>query len=332
MAVYKVIQDIEAEDKLLGPLTLKGFIYAAIAAVLAFINFRLLVAGSLGIIRVPFILIFALPMILFAVLAAPLGREQPTEVWLLSRLRFFFKNHVRIWDQSGVNHLVTITVPKKIERILTKNFSQTEVKSRLEALASTLDSRGWVIKDATLNTGGIPGYLQTEAGDSDRLVGASTIIAPTPISDIKLSDDILDEQNNSTAQHVNALMETAEAKRKDNVAHIISAARSSVSTTNDSQASPSTATDTYTDEERDFLDKRHLEEQKLNSAHPIVGFAEQDNKKPSAAAAKKPKTAVTAFRRTDNMELAQSGNAFSVASLAKLANRSNPSEVVINLH
>ena len=33
MATYKVIQDIEAEDKLLGPLTLRQFIYAAVAGV-----------------------------------------------------------------------------------------------------------------------------------------------------------------------------------------------------------------------------------------------------------------------------------------------------------
>jgi hypothetical protein len=46
MAVYKVIQDVEAEDKLLGPLTLKGFIYALIAATCAFIEFKLVFIGS----------------------------------------------------------------------------------------------------------------------------------------------------------------------------------------------------------------------------------------------------------------------------------------------
>jgi hypothetical protein len=332
MAVYKVIQDIEAEDKLLGPLTLKGFIYAAIAATLAFINFRLLVASSLGAIRWPFVLMLSLPMILFGVLAAPLGREQPTEVWLLSRVRFLLKNHKRTWDQSGMNHLVTITVPKKVERILTKNFSQTEVKSRLQALASTLDSRGWVIKDVALNASGVPGYLQTEAGDSDRLIGASTLVEPGPISEIKPSDDILDEQNNSTAQHFNELMQTAETKRKDDVASIISAARSTAATDDNQQATGPTDNSVLTADEQEFLDKTHQEEQKLHSAHPIVGFASQENKKPATAASKTRQTAVTATRRTDNINLAQSGNAFSVASLAKLANRSNSSEVVINLH
>src|SRR5579864_40851 len=117
MAVYKVIQDIEAEDKLLGPLTLKGFIYAAIAGTCAFIEFRLLLIGTP--IKYLFMLMFALPMILFGVLASPLGREQPTEVWLLSRIKFFLKPHKRIWDQAGMEELVTITAPKHQEIQLT---------------------------------------------------------------------------------------------------------------------------------------------------------------------------------------------------------------------
>ncbi|HLG90757.1 MAG TPA: hypothetical protein VI336_01165, partial [Candidatus Saccharimonadales bacterium] len=63
MAVYKVIQDIEAEDKLVGPLTLKGFIYALIAGFLAFINFKLVISTELGYFRWPLLLIFALPML-----------------------------------------------------------------------------------------------------------------------------------------------------------------------------------------------------------------------------------------------------------------------------
>src|SRR3989304_7286809 len=135
MAVYKVIQDIEAEDKLLGPLTFKGFVYALIAGLLAFINFRLVVATGLGDFRWGIILILSLPMILFGVLAAPLGRDQPTEIWILSHVRFLLKPRKKIWDQSGISNLVTITAPQKIERQLTKGLSQKEVRSRLKTLA-----------------------------------------------------------------------------------------------------------------------------------------------------------------------------------------------------
>src|ERR1700759_873586 len=100
MAVYKVIQDVEAEDKLLGPLTFKSFIYAIIAGICAYVNFRLVLIGSP--IKWVFILMFLAPMVLFGVLASPLGRDQPTEVWLLSKIRFYLKNRKRIWDQEGM--------------------------------------------------------------------------------------------------------------------------------------------------------------------------------------------------------------------------------------
>src|SRR3954470_3689042 len=100
MAVYKVIQDVEAEDKLLGPLTLKGFVYAGIALLIGYINFRLLMPGSP--IKWIFIPALSLPMILFAVLASPWGGDQATEVWLLSKIEFFLKPRLRIWDQRGI--------------------------------------------------------------------------------------------------------------------------------------------------------------------------------------------------------------------------------------
>src|SRR3972149_2513221 len=136
MATYKVIQDVEAEDKLLGPLTLKGFIYAIIAGVLAFLSVRLAMAGSLGDFRWAVILLMLPRMVLFGILAAPIGKDQPTEVWLLSHLRFFLQNRSRVWDQSGQSFSVIITAPKKVEKQLTKNLTQTEVKSRLKALAA----------------------------------------------------------------------------------------------------------------------------------------------------------------------------------------------------
>jgi hypothetical protein len=207
MAQYKVIQDIEAEDRLLGPLTLKGFIYAIIAVFCGFINFRLIAAG-LGPIKWLLVLVFAGPMILFGVLASPLGRQQPTEVWLLARIRFLIKGRKRLWSQSGLQHLVTITVPKKIERNRTKGLSETEVKSRLQTLATTLDSRGWAVRNVTV----APALLEREQ-ESDRLVAPTTLSSPSTALDVHPADDIMDEQSNPNAQRLAGLMEQADADR-----------------------------------------------------------------------------------------------------------------------
>jgi len=214
MAVYKVIQDIEAEDKLLGPLTLKGFIYASITVLLGFINFKLVTAYSLGGTRFLFLAVFIWPMLLFAVLASPLGGEQPTEVWLLSHIRFLLKSRERVWDKDGVKQLVTVTAPKKVETHIGKDISQKEVKSRLKALANTLDSRGWAVKNVSVASNSLISYLQGSAGDSDRLVAASAVIQDQPSGGIQASDDIMDAQSNAKAKHIDKLLKEDSHQRK----------------------------------------------------------------------------------------------------------------------
>ncbi|MGH7193938.1 MAG: PrgI family protein, partial [Candidatus Saccharimonadales bacterium] len=102
MATYKLIQDIEAEDHILGPLTLRQFIFAMLAAFCLYICFIAVTK------HFPVLLaIFLPPALFFTFFAFPWGRDQPTEVWALAKLRFFFKPRKRIWNQSGLKELVT---------------------------------------------------------------------------------------------------------------------------------------------------------------------------------------------------------------------------------
>lgn len=206
MATYKVIQDIEAEDKLLGPLTLRQFIYAAIVAVTGFIAFRIALVNWL--VALPLVP----PILFFGMLAAPFGKDQPTEVWLLAKIRFFLKPKRRIWDQSGIKELVTITVPKKIEQARTKDFSQTEVKSRLQALANTIDSRGWAVKNVNVNLFAQPTFA-LQQDNSDRLIEVSAVPQEVTGIDIQPSDDMLDERNNPTAQKLDQMIATSSKSR-----------------------------------------------------------------------------------------------------------------------
>ena len=296
MAVYKVIQDIEAEDRLVGPLTLKGFIYAMIAGALAFICVRLAMAGSLGDVRWGVIVILLPPIILFGILAGPFGRDQPTEVWLLSHVKFFLQNRKRVWDQSGPSYSVIITAPKKIEKILTKNLSQIEVKSRLKALAATLDSRGWALKNVDVNSTP-PGFFQTVDSSSERLISPSSVMQPAPVVDIHAEDDILDSGSNAKARHFKEAVQRAEIQRR-----------------------------------RELLANFNAARQQQKTA----------DKAPPAAASPKPQPkqpAVTDPYRADKIQLAKSGNAFSVATLSRMANRHEakvkqvgPNEVEIDLH
>lgn len=205
MATYKVLQDIEAEDKLLGPLTLKQFIFAAITIGLGFVCFLILNSPAPMVIKLPLITPILPVMLVFGFLAAPISRDQPNDIWLLARLRFLLKPHKRIWDQDGVSQLVTITAPKKQIQILTNGLSQTEVKSRLHALANTVDSRGWAVKNVNTNLFAQPDYITT--AESDRLIDPSSLPQDVPIADVTAADDILDTTSNSTAQHLDQLVQ-----------------------------------------------------------------------------------------------------------------------------
>lgn len=197
MATYKLIQDIEAEDKILGPLTLRQFIFALIAVFLFYICFILVTKHA------AFLLVLFLPPALFcAFFAFPFGRDQPTETWALAKLRFWFKPRQRIWNQSGVKELVTITVPKKVERVLTNGLSQTEVKSRLRALADTIDSRGWATKNAS---SGVYSPVVADLG-SDRLIDIGSIPQEVPGDDLPAAEDMLDETNNPIAQQFDTMI------------------------------------------------------------------------------------------------------------------------------
>ena len=199
MATYKVIQDIEAEDKLVGPLTLRQFIYAGIAAICLYLSFLAVTKHAI------FLIAFFLPIAgMSGFFAFPWGRDQPTEVWALAKIRFLIKPRRRIWDQSGVKEMVTITVPKQIERIFTDGLSQNEVHSRLHALADTIDSRGWAIKNVNVNLSAQGTTMMTEV--SDRLIGPSSLPQEVTDVDINASDDILDEQANPVAHNFDTMI------------------------------------------------------------------------------------------------------------------------------
>ncbi len=199
MATYKVIQDIEAEDKLVGPLTFRQFVYAGIAVLNFWLTFLVISKG------IAFVSVIFFPIgLACGFLAWPWSRDQPTEIWALARFRFLFIPRKRIWDQSGIKELVTITVPKRIERSLTNGLSQNEVKSRLKALADTIDSRGWAIKNVNVSLYGQPALIMNNP-DSDRLVDVGVLPA-TPITDVSEKDDMLDMQNNPVAQQFNSMI------------------------------------------------------------------------------------------------------------------------------
>lgn len=141
MATYKVPQDVEAEDKLIGWLSFRQLIYAGIAASAAVVGFFMFQAF-------PPLVIIPLPVVLlFGILILPLRKDQPLETYLIAVVRFYFKPKIRHWDPDGVISYVEITAPTLVEQQLSKEYGAEGAQQRLDYLARVMDSRGWALKE-----------------------------------------------------------------------------------------------------------------------------------------------------------------------------------------
>ena len=140
MATYKVPQDVEADDKLIGPFSFRQFIYLIIVVMAGALAWGLSnIFIGLAIIPLPIIL-------LFGALALPLRKDQPMEIYLAAMISFYLKPHKRLWDPDGVESLIEITVPKVVEVQRSKNISEDDARQRFSYLAGIVDSGGWAIR------------------------------------------------------------------------------------------------------------------------------------------------------------------------------------------
>ena len=140
MAQYKVPQDVEADDKLLGPFSFRQFVYLLIAAGL--------IAIAVGLFQLfPLLAIIPVPVILFfGALALPLKKDQPMETYLAALVSYFLKPHTRVWTSGQRESTIIITAPKIIEESRVRDITEEEATRRLSFLADVVDTEGYAIK------------------------------------------------------------------------------------------------------------------------------------------------------------------------------------------
>lgn len=210
MSTYKVLQDIEAEDHILGPFSFRQFVYLLISFFFLYICFVLLTKG------VAFLLILFLPFALFfGFLAFPFIKDQPTEVWALAKIRFYIKPRKRLWDQSGAKDLVTVNVPKNQQIQTTNSLNRDEVKNRLRRLSETMDTRGWAVKN--VDTGVYQNNL-LESTDSDRLINPSFVVS----NEEPGTNDILDSSSSAVAINIDSIISQASEAHRQNLINMVS--------------------------------------------------------------------------------------------------------------
>lgn len=196
MAVYKVPQDVEADDKLIGPFSFRQFIYliaVALAGVAAWGLFQLF----------PLLVVIPLPIIVFfGALALPLRKDQPMEIYMAAMVSYYLKPRKRFWDADGIESLIEITVPKVAEFQRTKNLSQGEAQERLGYLANIVDSQGWAVRGQGVqapNTA-LNNDVYFEAQQTEDVLDGSTAVAQSldfmiGKSDAKRHQDMIDRMH-----------------------------------------------------------------------------------------------------------------------------------------
>ena len=174
MATYKVPQDVEADDKLIGPFSFRQFIYLIIVALSIALAWGLaqLFVG-LAIIPLPVI-------IFFGALALPLRKDQPMEIYMAAMVSFYLKPRQRLWDPEGIESLIEISAPKTIEVQRTKDLSQTEAAQRLSYLADIVDTQGWAIRGVAGGSGtAMNNDVYLEAQSAEDILDTNTSVAHT---------------------------------------------------------------------------------------------------------------------------------------------------------
>lgn len=172
MATYKVPQDVEADDKLIGPFSFRQFIYLIIVAMAGALAWGLaqLFIG-LAIIPLPIILFFG-------TLALPLRKDQPMEIYMAAMVSFYLKPRKRLWDPEGVETMIEIIAPKTVEVQRVKDLSQNEAEQRLSYLANIVDSQGWAIRGVAGAAGSVMNNdLLLEAQSATDVLDTNTSVA-----------------------------------------------------------------------------------------------------------------------------------------------------------
>lgn len=196
MGQYKVPQNVEAEDHILGPLTFKQFVYGLsgfLWAAACFSLFRSVPAVML---------IVGFPPTMVLMLLAFFKRDgQDFESLLIAMIGYFAAPHQRIWVKDDLIEQFHIEPTKKAAEITQRN--PREVMSELEKLSKLLDSRGWNLppdQDPSLVRPSMPATAH-----------ADRIVAPpqAPHAPDEPRTDMLDLKSSPLAQNLSALLTKA---------------------------------------------------------------------------------------------------------------------------
>jgi len=187
---YKVPQDVEADDKLLGPFSFRQFVYLLIVAM------AIGVAWGLSQLFIPLAIIPLPVVIFFGALALPLRKDQPMEIYMAAMVSFYLKPRRRLWDPDGIDSFIEITAPKTVDYLRTKDLTTSEAERRFTYLAEIVDSKGWSVRGADVTA-------------------PNSAMNSSVYFEAQQTHDILDNDNQQ-AKSIDDMLAQSDARRREN--------------------------------------------------------------------------------------------------------------------
>lgn len=168
----KIPQDVTREDKLVGPLTLKQFLYILGTASILFIFYQYYASGILYFIE--FILLSSIIAFFGLSLAFLNINGRPFGVFLLSLIRFWVTGHRRVWQKEPRELVAAIKVTaddiKDTKVELADRKSGKVVKMQIEHLAHILDTGGTMTEGKSeVMTGAVQTFSPAAPADTESM-------------------------------------------------------------------------------------------------------------------------------------------------------------------
>ncbi len=132
---FQVPQNIDIEDKIVGPLTLLQFLYLIGGGIICYLLFMW--SGGNYIFW-----LLGLPIALVALALAFLKvQDQPLSYFIKAGFFYLSRPKIRLWKRYGISPRVILATPAKKSKSAPAPKRKIE-KSELEKLAYTLDTQG----------------------------------------------------------------------------------------------------------------------------------------------------------------------------------------------
>lgn len=134
---FKVPQNIDMADRIVGPLTMVQFLYLLIGGLIVYFLFSVI-----GTVNTSLFLLISLPIILFSLALAFLKiQDQPFPKFVLSFFVYLSRPKIRIWHKEGLDPglIIAPDAPDPKKQVVSHKKIK---KSQLDQLIQVMDTGG----------------------------------------------------------------------------------------------------------------------------------------------------------------------------------------------